>query len=629
MARTSKSLSEMHRTVTIPKGPSLTKRMFAFLGPAYLISVGYMDPGNWATDLEGGSKFGYTLIWVLLMSNGMAVVLQVLSGRLGIVTGRDLAQACRDHYPRSLNYVLWVLAEIAIAACDLAEVLGTAIGLNLLFGIPLLWGVIITALDTMVFLMIQNFGMRRFEAVVMFLITLIGLCFIFEVVTSTPDWGAVAKGFIPSLPDGALFIVIGIIGATVMPHNLYLHSALVQTRAYDTSAEGKRQACKFNLIDTVLALNGAFLLNSAILIVSAAVFFKRGIMVTELQQAYSLLSPLLGTTLAGIAFAVALLSSGQASTMTGTLAGQIVMEGYLHFKIRPVLRRLVTRLAAVTPAALTIAFAGDAATYKLLILSQVILSLQLPFAVIPLVHFTRDRSLMGEFANASWLNAIASIVVTVIVLLNGKLVLEQIQDWIGVSRDPIWIYLTVVPIVIALGLLLLYIALKPFVRIPPREKIPAWRTLSHFVRADEDKLDLDVPNYRRVGVAVAFNDDDRKVLSHALPLARQHDAVLCLFHVVEGASGTVFGAEAYDAEAREDEAYLNQLAVALGHRGVEVEIFLGFGNVPGELVRLALDQNIDVLVMGGHGHRGISDLVFGSTISPVRHELNIPIIIVR
>lgn len=629
MAKTSRSLSEVHRTVDIPKGPSIFKRMFAFLGPAYLISVGYMDPGNWATDLEGGSRFGYTLIWVLLMSNVMAVVLQTLSARLGIVTGRDLAQSCRDNYPRSVNYMLWILAEIAIAACDLAEVLGTAIGLNLLFGIPLLWGVIITAFDTMLFLVIQNFGMRRFESMVLALVIIIGLCFIFEVLTSTPDWGAVAKGFIPSLPDGALYIAIGIIGATVMPHNLYLHSALVQTRAYDTSFEGKRQACRFNLIDTIFALNGAFLVNSAILIVSAAVFFKRGIAVTELQQAHGLLSPLLGTTLAGIAFAVALLSAGQASTLTGTLAGQIVMEGYLHFKIRPVLRRLITRLAAVTPAAIAISFAGDAASYKLLILSQVVLSLQLPFAVIPLVHFTRDRSLMGDFANKPWLNALASVVAGVIVALNGKLVLEQLQEWIAASPEPVWIYLTAVPAVAALATLLLYVTLKPFIHLPPKETIPAWRKLNHFIRAEEDSLDLDVPRYSRVGVAVAHNDVDRKVLSHALPLARQHDAILCLFHVVEGASGTIFGPEAYDAEAREDEAYLNQLAVALGHKGVEVEVFLGFGDVPGELVRMAHEQKIDALVMGGHGHRGIADLLFGSTISPVRHELDIPIIIVR
>ncbi|MCX5861009.1 MAG: Nramp family divalent metal transporter [Deltaproteobacteria bacterium] len=629
MAKASKSLSEVYRSVSIPKGAGLLRRMFAFAGPAYLISVGYMDPGNWATDLEGGSRFGYALIWVLLMSNACAVILQTLAARLGIVTGRDLAQACRDHYPRRANYALWILAEIGIVACDLAEVLGTVIGLNLLFGISLFSGVIITALDTFLFLAIQNFGMRRFESLVMFLITVIGLCFIFEVFRSAPQWGEVAKGFVPSLPDGALYVAIGIVGATVMPHNLYLHSALVQTRAYDPTPDGKRQACRFNLIDSVLALNGAFLVNSAILIVSAATFFGRGIVVTELQQAHGLLSPLLGTSLAGISFAVGLVCAGQASTLTGTLAGQIVMEGYLRFKIRPLLRRLVTRLLAIVPAALTIALVGEAATYKLLILSQVILSLQLPFAVIPLIHFTGDQSTMGEFANNSWMKVIAWSIASMLVVFNSKLVVEQIQEWVAAASEPLWIYSTVVPAALGLAVFLLYIVLKPFIHWPRRETVPAWRKLSHFIRADEDKLDLLVPHYRRVGVAVAFSDDDQKVLSHALPLAHQHDATLCLFHVVEGAGGVVFGGDAYDTEAREDEAYLSQLAVALGHRGVEVETFLGFGDVPGELIRLVREQEIDILVMAGHGHRGISDIVFGSTVSPIRHRLDIPLVIVR
>lgn len=629
MAKTGKSLSEVHRSVDIPMGASLFKRMFAFFGPAYLISVGYMDPGNWATDLEGGSRFGYTLIWVLLMSNAIAVLLQTLSARLGIVTGRDLAQACRDHYPRPVTYMLWILAEVAIAACDLAEVLGTTIGLNLLFGIPLLWGVVITALDTILFLAIQRFGVRRFESLVLFLITIIGLCFIFEVIHSQPNWGQVASGFVPSLPPGSLYVAIGIIGATVMPHNLYLHSALVQTRAYDVSVEGKRLACRFNLIDSVLALNGAFLVNAAILIVSAAAFFRAGLEVTELQQAHSLLSPLLGTSLAGVVFAIGLLSAGQASTLTGTLAGQIVMEGYLHFKIRASLRRLLTRLLAVVPAALTIGIAGDEATYKLLILSQVILSLQLPFAIIPLVHFTGDRSTMGEFANTSWMKVLSWAACSLIVGLNIKLVLGQLQEWIATSPQPAWIYVTIIPVVAAIFILLVYIALKPFIHLPPKESVPAWRRLSHFVRAQEDGLDLAVPRYRRVGVAVAFSNDDQKVLGHALSLARYHDAVLCLFHVVEGAGGAVFGSDAYDSEAREDEEYLNKLGTSLGYKGVEVEAFLGFGDVPRELVRLTKEQDIDILVMGGHGHRGISDLLFGSTVSPVRHQLDIPVIVVR
>ena len=607
----------------------MAKRMFAFFGPAYLISVGYMDPGNWATDLEGGARFGYTLIWVLLMSNAMAVVLQTLSARLGIVAGRDLAQACRDNYPRPISHALWILTEIAIAACDLAEVLGTTIGLNLLFGIPLIWGVIITALDTFLFLAIQNLGMRKFEGFVLSLIITIGLCFIFEVLISGPEWGRVAQGFVPHLPDGALYVAMGIVGATVMPHNLYLHSALVQSRAYDTSMEGKRQACRFNFIDSTVALNCAFLVNSAILIVASAAFFSRGIVVTELQQAHNLLSPLLGTTLAGITFALALLCAGQASTLTGTLAGQIVMEGFLHFKIRPFLRRFVTRMLAVIPAALTIFYTGDAGTYKLLILSQVILSLQLPFAVIPLIHFTSDKQTMGEFANKTWLQIIAWLVASIIVVLNVKLVTEQISDWIAQSTEPVLVYAIVIPFASAIGGLLLYVTLKPFIHLPRKEAIPAWKKLAHFIRAEEDKLDLDIPRYKRVGVALNFGDDDRKILSHALPLARQHDAIVCLFHVVEGAGGVMFGPDAYDAEAREDEQYLNQLAQSLGHRGVEVETFLGFGDVAKEIIRLVHEQHVDILVMGGHGHRGLGDIIFGSTIEPVRHGLEIPVVVIR
>ena len=402
-------------------------------GPAYLVSVGYMDPGNWATDLEGGSKFGYTLIWVLLASNIAAIVLQTLAARLGIVTGRDLAQSCRDQYPRSVNYMLWVLAEIGIVACDLAEVLGGAIGINLLFGIPLLWGVIITGFDALLFLAIQSFGVRKFESFVLSLIIVIGLCFVFEIYWSTPQWGEVAKGFVPRIPEGALYIVIGIIGATVMPHNLYLHSALVQSRAYDNSPEGKRQACRFNLVDSSVALNIAFFVNAAILVVSAAAFYSKGVEVTELQQAHSSFHLCSGCLLQALVFAIGLICSGQASTITGTLAGQIVMEGYLHFKIRPFLRRLVTRLLAIVPTVLTVLFAGDAGSYKLLILSQVILSLQLSFAMIPLIHFTNDKKLMGEFVSGLGLKVLGWVVALGIVGLNIKLVTDQIADWIQSS----------------------------------------------------------------------------------------------------------------------------------------------------------------------------------------------------
>src|SRR5271157_3357993 len=623
------SLSQVHRSVSIPKGASIAKRMFAFFGPAYLISVGYIDPGNWATDLEGGARFGYTLIWVILMSNAMALVLQALSARLGIVTGRDLAQACRDHYPRSVVYILWILTEIAIVATDLAELIGTTVGLNLLFGIPVLWGVVIGGCDTLLLLAIQNFGIRRFEGFILSLVTIIGLCFVFEVFISGAEWGQVISGFVPRIPEEGLYIIIGIVGATVMPHNLYLHSALVQTRAYDTSTEGKRQAFKYNLIDSAVSLNAAFFINAAILIVSAAVFFKAGTVVTELQQAHSMLSPLLGTTLAGLAFAVALLCSGQASTLTGTLAGQIVMEGFLHFKIRPVLRRFITRMLAVIPAALTIMYMGDAGTYKLIILSQVILSLQLPFAVIPLIHFTSDRRAMGEFVNKYWVRILSWIVAGIIVALNMKLVTDQITEWVAKSEEPFWIYATVVPFSVGLGAFLLYITLKPFIRLPERKWIPAWQTLRHFAGAREGALSLDLPRYNRVGVAVAFSDEDRKVLGHALPIALQNHATLCLFHVVESAGGVLYGPDAYDTEAREDEQYLSELARSLSQKGIKVEKHLGYGDVVNELTRMVQEKKVDVLVLGGHGHRGISDILFGSTVTPVRHRLEIPMFIVR
>jgi manganese transport protein len=526
--------------------------------------------------------------------------------------------------------VLWILAEIAIAACDLAEVLGTAIGLNLLFNLPLIWGVIATTLDTLLFLAIQNYGMRRFESFILFLITIIGACFIFEVFRSSPDWVQVASGFKPSLPPESLYVAIGIIGATVMPHNLYLHSALVQTRAYDNSLAGKRLACRYNLLDSVIALNCAFFVNSAILIVAAATFYKNNIVVTELQQAHALLAPLLGTALAGVAFAIALVCAGQASTITGTLAGQIIMEGYLHFKIRPMLRRLITRLLAVVPAAVAISTMGETATYKLLILSQVILSFQLPFAIFPLLHFTSDKNIMGDFANNGWMKTAGWTVGILISLLNVNLVIEKIKDWTQMSQEPAWIYIIVIPIVLMLALLLLYLAVKPLITKMPGEAImPTWRKLSHFVLAEDDKLNLDVPIYKRIGAAVAHTEEDRKVLSHALPLAKQHDAVLCLFHVVEGASGTIFGSDAFDSETRDDEDYISGLAAALSHRGVEVETFLGYGNVSKELVRMVDEEKIDLLLMGGHGHRGIKDLLFGSTVAPVRHELRIPVIIVR
>jgi len=615
------SLSEVHSSVPIPKDVGTLKRLLAFVGPAYLVSVGYMDPGNWATDLEGGARFGYQLIWVLLMSNIMAVVLQTLAARMGIVTGRDLAQACRENYPRPVVVILWIMCEIAIAACDLAEVLGTAIGLNLLFGLPLVYGVIITGFDTMLFLAIQHFGIRKMEAMILVFIGTIGVCFGIEVFLSKPDWGGMIQGFVPRLTADNLFIAVGILGATVMPHNLYLHSALVQTRAVDQSIEGKRIACKYNFIDTAIALNGAFLINAAILIVAAAVFFRHGIIVTEIQQAYQLLSPLLGTVLASGLFAVALISSGQSSTVTGTLAGQIVMEGFMQFKIRPVLRRLLTRLIAIVPAVIVIAMKGETGSYDLLIISQVVLSMQLPFAVIPLIKFTGDRRLMGVFANAAWVKVLAWASALVVAVFNSNLIYNTISQWIqDAGPNAIWIWATAVPFAIGCALLLIYVAVPASWRLPKMAPAPRPKPTVGFLGEQ----------YKRIGVALDFGAMDTKVLSHAHSLASFHHASIYLFHVVEGVAGQVFGTQAFDKEAREDREELEELTDQLSRVGVEAHYELGYGHdVPDEIVRLSRESGVDILVMGGHGHRMVADLFLGTSVSEVRHKLEIPVLVVR
>ena len=435
LSRVTPSLAEVYRSVPIT-GSTWWRKILAFAGPGYLVAVGYMDPGNWATDLAGGSQFGYTLLSVILISNLMAVLLQGLASKLGIVSGRDLAQACRDHFSPRVNFGLWVLCEIAIAACDLAEVIGTAIALNLLFGIPLAWGVGITALDVLLVLYLQNKGFRVLEALVIALVATVGLCFLFELIVSRPELGGVLRGFVPSptiLRDPQmLYIAIGILGATVMPHNLYLHSSIVQTRKYDLSQEGKREAVRFAFVDSTIALSFALFINAEILIVAAATFHRSGnTQVAEIQDAYQLLSPLLGVGAASIVFALALLASGQNSTLTGTLAGQIVMEGFLNIRIRPWLRRLITRAIAIVPAAIVAILYGESGTAKLLVLSQVVLSLQLSFAVFPLVMFTSDREKMGEFANSTWVKVLAYLVAFVIAALNAWLLVKTFRQWLA------------------------------------------------------------------------------------------------------------------------------------------------------------------------------------------------------
>ena len=432
--RTSPSLPESHRTILIAPGAGFWRKLLAFSGPGYLVAVGYMDPGNWATDLAGGSGFGYTLLSIILLSNLMAILLQALCARLGIATQRDLAQACHDHYSQPVSFALWIICELAICACDLAEVIGSAIALNLLFKIPLVIGVCITALDVLAVLYLQNKGFRYIEALVVVLILTIGGCFLFEVIFSKPELQAVLSGFVPRSEiirnRDMLYIAIGILGATVMPHNLYLHSSVVQTRNYEQSSAGKSEAIKFATIDSSVALMFALFINAAILIVAAATFHSHGQHdVAEIQDAYKLLSPTLGVPIASALFAFALLASGQNSTLTGTLAGQIVMEGFLNIRLRPWLRRLITRLIAIIPAVIVAALFGASGTAKLLLLSQVILSLQLSFAVIPLVLFTSDRRKMGEFVSPLWLRTLAWITTAVIVLLNGK----YLCDWAGIS----------------------------------------------------------------------------------------------------------------------------------------------------------------------------------------------------
>ncbi len=456
------SLSEVHSSVrTDKKG---WRKILAFLGPAYLVSVGYMDPGNWATDIAGGSEFGYKLIWILLMSNLIAVLLQSLSARLGIVRGMDLAQASKNAYPKWANIPLYILAEIAIAACDLAEIVGMAIGLNLLFGLPLIWGISLTALDTILLLFLLNKGMRTMEIFIVSLVLIIGLSFLVEMFIVSPVYSDVIKGFVPSKLSGdALYIAIGIIGATVMPHNLYLHSSLVQTRRFERTSSGMKTAIKLNFFDTTIALNLAFFVNAAILVLAAAAFYVNGFYnVAEIQDASNLLDNLFGKA-APAFFGIALVAAGQSSTITGTLAGQIVMEGHLNLRIQPWLRRLITRLLAIAPAIFTILYFGDQALGKLLVLSQVVLSLQLGFAVIPLIHLTSDKKTMKEFANKVWVKVLAWASASVIVYLNIHLVVDEISGWISSAGDnKLVIYSTVIPVSIASLALLVYIFMQPF-----------------------------------------------------------------------------------------------------------------------------------------------------------------------
>jgi len=622
----SNSLEEVHESVSIVQNTSVWKKILAFFGPAYMISVGYMDPGNWATDLAGGSQFGYKLLWVLLMSNIMALLLQTLSARLGIVARRDLAQASRETYPKGINYFLYGLAEIAIAACDLAEVLGMAIGLQLLFDLPLLWGVSITMFDTFLLLFLMNKGIKKMEAFIIALIAIIGISFLVEMFFAQPDLAEVAKGLVPSLPGGAaLYIAIGIIGATVMPHNLYLHSSLVQTRKFDRSIKGIKQAIKYNFIDSFIALNLAFFVNAAILILAAATFFNNGLYeVADIQDAHRLLEPMLGTGWAAILFALALIAAGQSSTITGTLAGQIVMEGYLNLRIQPWVRRIVTRLIAIAPAFLTILYFGEESTGQLLLLSQVILSLQLGFAVVPLIHFVSDKRKMGEFAIGKITKAASWIIALVIVSLNARLVYDEITSWLATASNPVYIWIFVVPVAIAAALLLLYIVFEPFIR----KTEPVARKVPHINEVIVKEL-VGSMVHKEIAIALDFSTTDSKSISSALQMGGK-EAHYTLIHIVETVGAMVYGDQAQDYETSSDKEYLDKYKKVLEERGYSVSTRLNFGS-PKKQIPLIINEkgNFDILILGAHGHNWFKDIVLGTTVDAVRHKIKIPLLIIK
>lgn len=617
------SLGEVHGSVQTGQKTGW-RRILSFLGPAYLVSVGYMDPGNWATDIAGGSQFGYQLIWVLLLSNLIALLLQSLSARLGIVRGLDLAQASKNAYPPFVNFCLYVLAQIAIIACDLAEIIGMAIGLNLLFGLPLIWGVSVTILDTFLLLFLLNKGMRKVEAFIIGLVFIIGLSFLTEMFIVEPAFGEVIKGFMPQgLSGDALYIAIGIIGATVMPHNLYLHSSLVQTRRIERTPKGIAESIRFNLIDTAVALNLAFFVNAAILILAAAAFFNNGyFQVAEIQDAYKLLTNIFGS-LAPALFAIALIASGQSSTITGTLAGQIVMEGHLNLRIAPWLRRLLTRLLAIVPAFCTILYFGSDALGSLLVLSQVVLSLQLGFAVIPLIHFTSEKKSMGRFTTPVWAQILAWLSAVIIVGLNVKLVIEEISGWIKNFPQADWaIYGLVIPLSIGIGLLLLYVLLKP-----------VWAKL--------DRNDSNVPHgpalqiddvtplhFQRIGITVDFSAHDRNTIRHAM-MQGGKQATYYLIHVVETAAARYLGHDVMDHETLSDQENLDRYRNNLVELGYTAETHIGYGSPAKSISKSVKELNIDLLVMGAHGHKAIKDILFGTTVDAVRHRVDVPVFIVK
>lgn len=611
---TFKSLDEVHGTIDTTGNLTWFKRFTLFIGPAFMVCVGYMDPGNWATDIAGGSTYGYKLLWVLLLSNLIALLLQSLCARLGIVSGRDLAQASRETYPKPITIALYVLAEIAIAACDLAEVLGMAIGLKLLFGLPLIWGVSIAALDTFLILYLQQKGIRYMEIFIFSLVSIIGVSFMVELFFAKPDATEVMRGFIPSgLDSGALYIAIGIIGATVMPHNLYLHSALVQTRRNGTDSKSIRTAIKFSFFDSMIALNMAFFVNAAILIVSAAVFFKNGFHeVASIQNAHSLLEPLVGERLAPTLFAIALIAAGQSSTITGTLAGQIVMEGYLEMRIAPWLRRMITRALAIVPAIAVLLYYGEEKADELLVFSQVVLSLQLGFAVIPLIHFVSDKKRMKEFAIGTWLKIGAWLSASVIVFLNLKLVTDTALEAKSIFFGAV---------ILLFVALLIYIVVFPFVE---RKKKKTDATLHDYPLLAPK---IEPVLYKQIAICVDFSGSDANALAKGFAQGNK-DCHFHLIHIVESAAAKAVGLESRDYETLTDWKMLNEYAEQLKAQGFKVTPHIGFGSTKKAIPQLVAEISADLLVVGAHRHEGVQDIIYGETISVVRHKVECAVLIV-
>lgn len=619
-----KSLQEVNSSVDYSQKKTKGARILAFFGPAYLISVGYMDPGNWATDIAGGSQFGYSLLWILLLSNLIALLLQSLCARMGIVAQRDLAQASKEMYSKPVNFMLYILAEISIAACDLAEVLGMAIGLNLLFGIPIIWGVSIAVFDTIILLYLQRFGIRKLELLIIGLISIIGLSFFVQLFLAQPNLMEAGKGLVPSkLDNGKLFIAIGIIGATVMPHNLYLHSALIQTRKITRNTFSIKKALKLSVIDSGIALNIAFFINASIVMLAASVFFENKLYgVADIGDAHKLLEPLLGSNLAPKLFAVALIAAGQSSTITGTLAGQIIMEGHLNIRLPLWIRRIITRLIAVIPAFFVVYFLGDDSTGELLILSQVILSLQLGFAIIPLIHFVSNKIKMGEFAISLPIKILAWLSTLVIVSLNVLMVYDEITSFM---KDlPTFLSILIILLALFIAGLLIYVTLKPLLSSFLKQK------MAHAPHGSAMVLSLDEVSafkYKHIAITLDFTNADLKAIQHALQLGGV-DTHYTLIHIVSTTSAIVFG-EGDTIEAQEDRETIEAYKKQLTDYGFSCKAIIGYGKPQKSIVELVNKSNFDCLVMASHGHTGLLDLFYGHTINYVRDHINIPLLAVK